>query len=316
MKSKIKVKSLTLFTDNFPDNATNNEIKELFEQKPEYDHYYIATASIKDRKEKVDQIWQKYKTYASDHFFDEYKLKGNFHARMWEMYLGVTLINNGLKIKTTKKDDWPDFIVNNSIYIECIACQNAETDNKPDFVPPVKYDGTAQNVPVDQILMRITSAITNKHCDYKKHFKKGDIDSKTPFIVAVNSGAFRHNQSGVFPIIYKVLFGIHHPVLHLRREGTSVKGVGFDISTREQMYKYEEKKKAPIDLNIFLNDKYKEISGIIFCSNNIINAPEKLGDDCLFIPNPHAKNSIDPKIFSFFKQPEDVKSAIDVRRFI
>jgi hypothetical protein len=78
------------------------------------------------------------------------------------------------------------------------------------------------------------------------------------------------------------------------------------------MYKYDEKKKAPIDLNLFLTDKYKEISAIIFCSNNIINAPEKLGDDCLFIPNPHAKNPIDPKMYYFFKQPEDVKSTINI----
>ena len=302
----------SLFTDNFLDNATNDETKKLFAQNPLYDPYYIATASIKDRKEKVDKIWQKYKPYANEHFLKEYKLNGNFHARTWEMYLGATLASHGLNIKTSKKDDWPDFIVNNSIYIECTACQNAETEEKPDFVPSVKYNGTVQNVPEDKMIMRITSAIRAKHRDYNKHLEKGDIESNTPFILAVNSAALGYTQSGVFPIIYKVLFGIHHPVVYYKREGLSVKRVGFDITTRKQMYKYDEKKKAPIDLNLFLTDKYKEISAIIFCSNNITNAPEKLGDDCLFIPNPHAKNPIDPKMYSFFKQPEDVKSTINI----
>jgi hypothetical protein len=306
-----------LFNDNFPENIqTNEELKNLKDKYPDYyDPYYVTTGAIKERREKVEKIWNIYKPYANNHFLSEYKRNKNFNSRTWEMYVGAALITNNLKIKTSKDDSWPDFIINESIYLECTACRNASSPNKPDYIPTVEY-GKVANVPIDQIIMRITSAIRDKHCDYIKHFKKDDIDSRTPFILAINSGAFRHNQSGIFPIIYKVLFGIHHPVLHLRREGTSVEGVGFDISTREQVYKYKDKKKAPIDLNIFLNDKYKEISAIVFCSNNIINAPEKLGDDCLFIPNPHAKNSIDPKIFSFFKQPEDVKSIIDVRRFI
>jgi hypothetical protein len=161
----------TLFDDNFPEYTTKNEIKKLCNKYSSYDPYYIVTASIKDRKEKVDKIWQKYKPYANEHFLKEYKLNGNFHARTWEMYLGATLANNGLNIKTSKKDDWPDFIVNNSIYIECTACQNAETEEKPDFVPAVKYNGTVQNVPEDKMIMRITSAIRAKHRDYNKHLE-------------------------------------------------------------------------------------------------------------------------------------------------
>jgi hypothetical protein len=106
----------TLFDDEFPEDIkTDEELKVLKEKYPEYDLYYIATGAIKERREKVDKIWNIFRPYASNHFLSEYKLDENFNSRTWEMYIGAILVKNNLKIKTSKDDSWPDFVINDSI---------------------------------------------------------------------------------------------------------------------------------------------------------------------------------------------------------
>jgi hypothetical protein len=43
------------------------------------------------------------------------------------------------------------------------------------------------------------------------------------------------------------------------------------------------------------------VSGVIFSSNNVLNHPEKLGDDCIFVNNPFAKYPVDDSFIQLFK---------------
>ncbi|KUK77364.1 MAG: Uncharacterized protein XD93_0379 [candidate division WS6 bacterium 34_10] len=305
----------TLFDDKFPEDIkTNKELRILRDSYPDYDPFYLATGAIKERRKKVDKIWNIFKPYASCHFLREYKLNENFNSRTWEMYIGATLIKNNLKIKTSKEDSWPDFIINDSIYLECTACRNASSPNKPDYIPPLEY-GKVIDVPREQMIMRITSVIKDKYTTYKKNLNKDKTLKNNPFVIAINSGIFHSSKLSMFPLIYDVLYGLGDLRLTIERSGMKVSPGKLDITQREKIYKYKESKKSPIAVNLFLTDKFKEISAVIFSSQLIINTPNKLGNDCLIIPNPHAKNPIDINLFPFFRSPEEVESKIKVKIF-
>jgi hypothetical protein len=69
-----------------------------------------------------DSLWQIYQPLADKNFLSD--CKKHFHQRVWEMYLGVSLIKNGLDISSSGRG--PDFVVNkgkeNEIFIEATAC--------------------------------------------------------------------------------------------------------------------------------------------------------------------------------------------------
>lgn len=298
----------TLFEDKIQ-ISKNTNIQRLFEKYPKYDPYYIVSSGIKERREHIDKIWKIYQPYASNHFLKEYKLKDNFHSRTWEMYVGAILIANGIFFNKNLKDDWPDFSVEDTLYIECIACRNANSVNKSDFVPLQKYDGKVHDIPKDQMLLRISSAFRDKYLLYKTK----NVDSTIPYVIAINSGIFNHTQGSVLPLIYDLLFGIDCFVAKYTREGIKISNIELDIKTREKLYK--GRTKSPVEVNLFQTTKFSEVSAVIFSSNLIINSPKNIedwGTDCLIIPNPNARNPINIDKYHFLKKPEDVKSEIRI----
>lgn len=298
----------TLFKDKIK-ISKNTELQKLFEKYFIYDPYYIVSSGLKERREHIDKIWEIYQPHANNHFLKEYKLRDNFHSRTWEMYIGAILIANGIAFNKNPKDDWPDFSIEETLYIECVACRNANSVDKPDYVPLQKYDGKVHDVPRDQMLLRIASAFRDKYRLYKsKH-----VESTIPFVIAINSGIFNHAQGTVLPLIYDLLFGIDCFVAKYTREGMTLSNIEVDLKTREKLYKGETK--SPVDVNLFQTKKFSEVSAVIFSSNLIINSPKDMkdwGSDCLIIPNPNAKNPINLDEYNFFKRPEDVKGEIKV----
>jgi hypothetical protein len=304
MQLKANKKSDTLFVNNYPEDCDNETIKKFQDKNPNQDPYYIATACIKERKERVDKLWDIFKPYASKHFLSEYKKKGNFHSRTWEMYLTSVFIKNKYNISVSKKDNWPDIKLDNNICIECVTPNNANNPNKSDYVPAIKF-GKVRDVPTEQIKMRLTSSIHSKIEDYKrkKNYKK------QPFIIAINSANLGNHQNPGYPIIFSILWGYDDFCLHLERIGTQVISKGVELQTKSQILKNNDPQK-PIDVAIFETDKYAEISGVIFSNNSVFNYPDILGLDCMYIPNPYAKFPVDYDCFPFFVRADDIKSKI------
>ena len=120
----------SLFTVELPFVSTNKELEKIKVMYPKYDSYFIASGCVKERKEKFEKLWQNFKPYADNHFLTE--IKTNFHQRSWEMYVGNVLLEKKLSIES--KNEGPDFIVNDNIYIECVAPTKGDPA-KPDSVP-------------------------------------------------------------------------------------------------------------------------------------------------------------------------------------
>jgi len=304
MKNNKQPKSL--FTNDFPQINENKELKKLFSKYPNYDPYYIATACIEDRKELVDKLWSMYAPYADYSFTKQYKYKDKFHQRTWEMYLGCTLLENNFHIDNNRGEG-PDFLINNSFYIECTACNNATDKNSPSYVPSLDLRENkiaCIDVPENQIILRILHAINSKYKKYKKYLLDKKVDPSLPFIIAINSGILCHTHlNGYPPMIIKALFGLEH--LQIKYPSGEREYSRWEYVPGDKKYRTDT----------FTNNYRKEISAIIYSPNTIINMPSDIGSDCVIIPNPYAKNPIDISLFPFFKKQNDIMQDIEDIQF-
>lgn len=281
----------SIFNDNFPNIKNNDELQKIVKKFTKYDPYYIASWCIKDRRIFFDKLWKKFKPYADKNFTKE--IKKYFHQRSWEMYLGNILLNKWFQIKSN--NEGPDFIIDNNIYIECIAPTKGD-QQKQDSVPAVFWATNpkeiyAQDVPTDKMILRITQAIKEKAINqYEKWKTKKWFDKDAIFIVAINSGDLEHIQDYLnIPLVIKALFGLD--CLQISQAWNQ------SFAWREDIKKWD----ITIPVNYFTSNEFNFVSGVIFSDKNILYYQENK-DDCLFVNNPYAKNKIEKDCFYFLDQ--------------
>lgn len=282
----------SIFTDDFPEVSSSKELQKIIDEFPEYDLYYIASGSIKKRKELFDSLWKIYQPFADKHFLSD--CKKHFHQRMWEMYLGVSLIENGLDIFSSARG--PDFIINkdrkNEIFIEATACTRGTTkDAVPEeFLAETSEEIKIQDLPDDKMLLRITNSLDSKYKKYKDYFER----EEKPYIIAVNRGALGYMDANI-PLIFKCLFGLGFQSCKMingkllnegwERKKTLIKESGAEIS-----------------ISFFEEEEHSIVSAVIYSDISILNPPKAIGSDCILVHNHMAKYPVDQKIFSFFRQ--------------
>lgn len=279
----------SLFTDNFPFIATDLELQALIDQYPHYDSYYIASGSIRKRKDKFDALYYKYHLYADRHFLTEVKKK--FHQRTWEMYLACTLLDRGVVFSS--EDQGPDILIEDKdkrIWIECIACEKgAGVDRVPDL-----HYGVAQNVPGDEMLIRIASALKEKHEKYKKYLEDGTVSDTDQFVIALSRGDLGHVDV-IVPLVLRAVFAIGHPTWSISING------GHSKSGWSTIPFIEKQNGSKVPMTFFLEKEHAGISAIIYCKETVLNHPEVLGDDIIVVRNKLAKNPLSDDVLSSFK---------------
>lgn len=283
----------TLFIDNLPIINSDNELDEILENYKNYniDPYYIATSCKQDRKKKIDKLWSVFKDDCDKHFLLQYKQIWHFHHRTWEMYIGCLFLHNNLNISSDPK--WPDFLVNNQFYVECVACDEWKGENK---VPNIQWNFWLIDPELrKKQMLRITNVIKKKKDKYIS-YQTWRIDKNKPYILAINSAEcwFFQNYADI-PIIIQAVFGFEYFQFSekgeqsiLRRDKITKKVIDGEISE--------------VDVNIFTNDAYKEISGIIFCDQYVINHSDIIWEDCIFVNNPFAINPLNIENYPFLKR--------------
>lgn len=293
--------SNTIFKDDFPLITTSEELQQLFLKYPEYDEYYIASWSIQDRKAFFSEMWKDFKPYADPEFLSELKQKWKFHQRSWEMYIWSILIKKWLVLQIKNNSEWPDIILNNNIYIECIATEHWSGENAVQLViyNTLKEKTQIQNFPSEQILMRITNAIEKKLKQYKQWAKtKQRFNKKNWYIIAINSGKLWHLQEYSYDVsvIMQALFGVHNIQFDQKWNRS--------LSFRNHIF---NKNNQPINVDCFCTGKYKEISWIIFSWDFILNLKDN--NKSVFINNPFAINPIPENLFNNMDQWKATKNA-------
>lgn len=278
----------SLFTIELPLVDTDEELQRIIAVHPDCDPYFIASGCIEDRRDRFEHLWRKFRPYADRHFKNQ--IRTCFHQRSWEMYIGNVFLAKELPIRS--KDEGPDFVVSDSVYVECVACEKGEP-GKPDSVPepyiaPTIDEIRVQDVPVDRMILRITQAVVEKACKYGEWAKKKWFDKDAPFIIAINTADLGYPQDYLgIPIIVNALFGLECMVI-----GPTGSGFTWRASV--------SKGDSQVSVNYFSNGDFDFISGVLFSERTVLDHPDRIGDDCVFVNNPFARNPIDCSFASLF----------------
>lgn len=282
----------SLFFDELPLIQSDQMLDIVKAHYPAIDPYYIASGCIPERKQKFNSLWKKYAPYADRHFLSQ--IKNNFHQRSWEMYIGNVLLKNGLVIQS--QNEGPDFVIDSIAYIECVAPTKGDpikNDSVPEmFVATKSEEICVQEVPVDKIILRITQAIKDKALvQYESWKSKKWFDSRKPFIIAINTGDLGYGEDPSMPNVLKALFGFQFMQINMK---TGAK----NFSHRNEISKTNSE---TVSVNYFIDEHFSFVSGILFSDKSVLNHPENIGEDCVFVNNPFANNPVNESFAKLFK---------------
>lgn len=296
----------SLFTDNFPISKTDDDLRRLQTQYPDYDGYYIASGSIADRRRFFNDLYKQFKPYADSNFLVD--IKNDFHQRTWEMYLACILLRRGFQISSSDKG--PDIklvIGGKTIWIECVAPKKGSKDSG-NYVPDMECNGEWQDVPEKQMLLRLRNSLSEKFKVYEKYISDGVVDKGDIFIIAINRASLDHVDTGI-PLIFKVLFSLGYlsfPLLKDSEKKVSKSGKPFWSLRRE----IPKKNGNTVPMDFFQNHDHSGISAVIYSKDSVLNCRKKAGEECVLIHNPFASNPLSESTFSFFSQYKAIEDQI------
>ena len=210
--------------------------------------------------------------------------------------MNVLISSRSNSLTVCAKNEGPDFVIDKTTYVECVAPTKGDptkSDSVPEmFVATTPEEIRVQDVPVDKMILRITQAIKDKALDQYENWKsKKWFDSKTPFIIAVNTGDLAHVEDPNMPNALKALFGFQFMQINIKTGATN-------FSHRD---KVEKSNNEPVPVNYFVTENFSFVSGVLFSDKTVLNHPEKIGEDCIFVNNPFADNPIDESFVKLFK---------------
>lgn len=288
---------ISLWDDEFPSLDLNDERKHeqlrVFQEKySQFDPYYVRAWVVMKNREEFDTQWNKYKilNLADSNFLTE--IRTHFHQRTWEMWMWIYLKSHPFSV--TSKNEWPDCILNDNVYLECIAVKKGSGDDK---VPEMKL-WVAQNVPYHQMLLRITHALKEKGLDKyngligKKWWKdKAWFKESIPYIIALNTAELEY-PSEKFELAGSVLFGIWDQAINIRTK---------ELSNIARPF-IEKRNGRKVCSHIFETQEYENVSAVMFCDRNMLHETHDIEQSLLFMHNPLAKNKLDEKLFWHIEQ--------------
>jgi len=135
----------------------------------------------KDVRDLLEKCWIDYKPYAEKNFLSDFSGEG-FRQRCWELYFWHRLTDLGFSL-SQPSSGMPDvkiIVDNQKIFVECMSPTAGEKENQ---IQVTNTNTTAQKVPEDKILLRITSSIYEKSKQAKKREKKV---RNSPYIIAID----------------------------------------------------------------------------------------------------------------------------------
>lgn len=269
--------------------------KNLFSDDPATDLGYINTRAANNDPAKAcrancEALWELFEPYADPEFMTEFR--SVFHARYWEMYLTVALMD--LRFEVTCPKPGPDVGIifdDRRIWFEATSPDRG-MDGSPDQVPlPLEGGNVAYAVPNEKMILRYLNSISSKKVQHDNWIAKGIVAKEDAFVVAVNPRGLRHDYSDtVPPRILQAAFAVGNQYITVDRDTLEQVGGGFHF--RDQITKASG---APVSTSVFQHGGYACLSGLLCSRVDVANQPAKLGEDFQLLPNPNAAVSLPDK---------------------
>lgn len=159
-------------------------------------------------RDDIESLWGKFYHLANKGFKERMlDTPEKFKQYLWEIYMGIFLINKKIKVKTNSRNQGPDFNFeynNKNVYVECIAPTQGEEFDKngkvrTNYLPSIKFD-MVDTIPIQEAKKRILNAIQEKANKYDEYEKNNII--KTPIL---EQNFFRFDFSKSFFVVTNTL---------------------------------------------------------------------------------------------------------------
>ena len=243
--------TMDLFTPRFNDERLHPYFKSLItneEFKPVQETLTMWSTGLLDRKKE------------SNKFINEFQL--SFNSSFWELYLNKAFLDMGFNIDYSKES--PDFnLTHNSgriINVEAVSSNNKLNENKEYYTKSAyKEIDSKSKENFDFATLKLLGKLKDKKdlfigINNKKYpYSKLEHVDGNPFVVAIAPFDSHHAFTQNNTLINRVLFGIEPPTID--ENGQPV---------FKEISHIAGKDGKNIELGIFTNDSYKEISAVIF----------------------------------------------------
>lgn len=254
---------------------------------------------------KAEAMWEQYSPYADRTFLSS--LRTDFHARFWEMVLCTELLAAGFKI-VKHSDAGPEFYTmlrGRRFWLEAVS---PKAGNGPDAVPSIDY-GNAGTVPIDQIVLRIASALSEKLSHYRRGIDAGRISPEDGYIICINPSQVPHAKFGTEPSYpSRALYGVGNLTLSIDRDSRKI----ID-QFNEYTPSLTKKSGATVGTSPFFGPGETACSAVIYSVMDFYNIDRIRGNDFGVYHNPNAAYPLATEAFPMFHQ--FVPEAIDESRF-
>lgn len=264
----------------------------------DYKCAFLPHATV--HRAKAEAMWEKYAPYADRAFLSS--LRYDFHARFWEMLLCAELLDAGFKV-VKESNAGPEFYVTlngRRFWMEAVS---PKAGTGPDAVPPIEY-GQAGTVPIDRIVLRITSALSEKLCHYRRGLAAGRISLEDGYIICINPSQVPHAKFGTEPSCpSRALYGVGNLTLSIDRASGKVLDQ-FNVYTPNVIKACG----ASVGTSPFLGPGETGCSAVIYSAMDFFNIDRANGNDFGVYHNPNAAHPLPIGAFPMFDQfaPEPV----------
>jgi len=187
-----------------------------------------------------------------------------------------------------------DFIWKQKYEIECVcpSMGDVKKSGLEKFLLRDRAKPSDYKAKKEIVNSRFTQALGEKKKFYVEHVKKRTIDETKPYLVFLGLGSLKREYLGGDNAIdfIDILFGKGMPQFTMDRRTREVVSTGY-----EHRKSIKKQNGAEIDCNLFLNEEYKCISGVLFTTAWLV---EKYNEKNTYLfVNPYANNPINLKDF-------------------
>lgn len=203
-------------------------------------------------------------------FINEFQV--TFNSSYWELYLNKAFKLLGFDIDYTKPS--PDFnLVNKKNYRISVEAVTSNPSVSPELI--VDASSINEDTFLDESTLKLSGKIRDKHQLYlgdgkKKHpYSSLEHVKGNPFVIAFSPFDRQLSQSQNNTAINRVLYGLEPPTSYHAPQ-TAIKSI-------------INKNGVDIDLGIFTNDSYKEISAVIFSTTGTFGKAVALAGTASFV---------------------------------
>jgi hypothetical protein len=272
---------------------------------PSNDQVYIAVRDyghLVDARNHVEELWRCFEPYADLHFRNEIAV--NFQARYWEMYLGYVALRARLLVMPNEGKG-PDLRVTlptgRNLFIEATAPgpgtgQNQVSEPKPN--KPGDFNVTFEDIPVEKVLLRITSVLEAKFRTYKRYLQDKILQPDDSYVVAVNPGRMTFARGEYDPpLIIQSLFAVGNLMVLFDHDDPALDETRYSI--RHQINKHSG---ASVRTSLFLDSTYCGLSAVIFSDAYPLSLRKPNGREFKLVHNPYARNPIERGLFKIGRE--------------